>query len=389
MGSRLKSNIFIVLLLVLLTFNIAGADPITLDDGTVTVLSEQNLQTQIEEVELAVGSVDSGQDHILIQTPKGKLYTFSLLPTADEDRETYGSMSEQDQKKFQVNRLFYLSRLATVLEKTELTLGSGSLIKNKFKRIFSRKPKNPPSDEQAVTDSVNEAKRSWKEQATSRAQEFNKFFLEKTDEYLWKQAKVVTKQNEFSFTTSIGVIAQTGIKDKGIGGSFSVGVNVGFNSDDKAMVFEIFIEWEKFKKTFYPMFLVGVVPKAGVLMKVQGEDGELRSRSGNSLNPPGAPVYFVESDEMFIVGGSSSAFTSFPPVISDWYAYINSTTRRPVLRMSFGSMHRNFMRMKVAGQDKLVSYFQPISDFIKEIDVKTKAASFIRTCGSVLNTPIF
>lgn len=338
----LGAKVIFSLLHLIFLVNTAWAEPIENEDGQIAVVTESQPQIQVEEIELALAVVEPTELEILVQTPKGQVFKFPLLPTNEADKNLYNSMTEDEQKEFQVNRLFFLVRLATLLEKTGWMLGSGSLIKNKFKYLF-RKNKSNEAFENLARDSLEkEGELKWREKVKKRADEMTQHFLETTDRYLWSQSKIVAKQNEISFTASLGIIAEAGVKEKGFGGSFALGINLGYNKDRQALVFEIYSEVESFRKAFVPTFMIASVPKVGYLMKMQKEDEDLKSRISMSFYPPIVPSYVTTSSEMFVVGFNTSLL-SFPPFIGDYFSYLNSNKRTPIIRLSFSSMTKPFV----------------------------------------------
>src|SRR5690606_37769970 len=110
------------------------------------------------------------------------------------------------------------------------------------------------------------------------------------DKKLWEGCQSVVDNNEFALQTGLSFMASstTRIQVKDIkipmtnivlysmkrevqipcipiGGSFGYGFKLGFNTQSKSLLFEIYNEVEKINEGFMPL-LIGVVPKIGLFI---------------------------------------------------------------------------------------------------------------------------
>lgn len=97
-----------------------------------------------------------------------------------------------------------------------------------------------------------------------------------TDLKLWSQSPLVANANQFSFLFAAELQAEGGTKSKKWGGLYDLGFSVGYNTDTKSVVFQIFRNRETFESTLMPGVAVGgVVVKVGPQISRVSSDSEL------------------------------------------------------------------------------------------------------------------
>lgn len=318
---------------------------------------ESDLGTFEVDVPEAVVEANSIHNELKIVTPKGAEHIFSLLPPTENAIDIYSIMSPEDQMKFQESRLFFLSKAAIVLEKSELPIGFGSLIRQKLIYLFKKKDR----DNKPLSFSKSRTK----------GQEVVSQVLQEIDQKLWSQAPIVAQQNEFAISVGIGVSGIAGYQRKVVGGSAGIGFNIGMNRQEKAFVFEIATEIEKVEVAITPTFMFGLAPKIGFLLKKQDRGSEMIMREGHTLYPPMVPGYVATSSQMVNMG-FNSALLSFPPLIGDAFSYLNQTWRFPLFRIVVSPLLRGIIRLQFPGVTKDGPLIQKINNMIFEVTSRYK-----------------
>ena len=286
------------------------------------VESEDTFVAQELEVKAALAEVDESVDEVELRTPRGYRYLFPLNPPSELSQELFGAMSPANREKFQEKRIFILSRLASVLEKTRLALGFGSLAKEKFINIFRRKHKRTHPLKFAQSTQAGQARVS--------------AILRAFDLQMWESAPVIAQQNEIGLTGSVGVSFYAGVPGaRTFGGSGSLGITLGFNSDTKQMVFEFFTEVGLMDKAMTPTFIFGFLPKGGIIFKDQIKGREMAVERGATFYPP-LPFYTDKLGSQGVIGLTSSFFTLPFSAFADFMGYVTKTWKIPLLRVAVG-----------------------------------------------------
>jgi hypothetical protein len=185
----------------------------------------------------------------------------------------------------------------------------------------------------------------------------------------------VARQNEYAISISAGLALLTGIGKKTVGGSFALGINIGFNRDEKHMVFEFFTEVDRMDRALTPMFMVGLSPKIGFMLKEQKRGKEMIMRQGYTFYPPAFPLYSTTSAQMVSMG-INSALLTFPSILGDAFSYINKTWRQPLLRIVISPVMKGIFRVQVPGYEKDGPLFQTVSNLKHEILSRIRSLRF-------------
>ncbi len=270
-------------------------------------------------------------------------------------------LSVEEQKGFLQTRSEFLKMAAMAFQKLKWGFGAGYVIKNKIsffrdKREIRKKlefaNKLNEGDER---DTIISAVLSYQEQMLAKQKILrDQSFKEKSDQVilkllynldrsLWDGAPIVSRANEFGVMFALGPQIEAGSTNgKKWGGLLDIGISLGFNRDQKALVFQIFRDKEKFVSTQMPgIFIAGVVLKAGLMISNQKKE---MTTEGSSFYPPMAPGFSTITDRSFNVG-FSSGLTWPPSPLGDILTYTNASQRRVWLRLSFSPVQKGFVQV--------------------------------------------
>ncbi|WP_413288677.1 hypothetical protein [Bdellovibrio sp. HCB337] len=246
--------------------------------------------------------------------------------------EAYLALPSADQQRFKEIRVIFLTGAARVLRSSKFLLGAGSLVGDAFKFVKSkiRHPLTALEPKEHV--GFNE-----------RSERAALAILKGIDYKLWYQAPLVIDSNEFGVSISVGVVAETGILKKGVGGAEELGFSLAFSKSKKAFVFELFHNSEKFDNTKAAVSVIGIVGKAEMMMAHRSGADTLK---GSSFYPPAVPGHSAASADYFAAGASSS-FGLPPPPLADLLTFTNKFERRTWLRVVVSPVVKGFVRLEI------------------------------------------
>lgn len=289
-------------------------------------------------------------------------YVVELSPEQQsEAQKKLDSLSQQERKSFFSTRADFLRLAAIGLQKIKVGFGIGAVIYNKVSFYRHRKDTQKYFDlaetmsgdsRQSLISSII----SYDEEMQTKQEMFESLSLkEKGDEIilrmlqsldrtLWEGAPIVSRANEFGVMAAIGPQLEAGTySGNKIGGLFDIGLSLGYNRDQKALVFQIFRDKEKFVSTQMPaIFIAGVVVKAGPT--IANQKRELTTR-GISFYPPMVPG-FSTTTELSFNAGFSSGLTWPPSPLGDMLTYANESERRVWIRMTFSPLQKGFVSIR-------------------------------------------
>jgi hypothetical protein len=285
----------------------------------------------------------------------------------------YENLPEDQRLKFKDMRVHFLTNAARILNSTKFALGVGSLVGDGFSFV---KVKVKSAFGKKAEEQTEKVKRTFKE----RSHQAMLSALKGIDYKLWSQAPLVIDSNEFGLSVSVGAVAETGVMRKGGGGAEELGMNIAFNKTQKAFVFEIFHNSEKFDNTKAAVTVAGFVGKAGMTM---GRRQGAESLHGSSFYPPAIPGYSVSSPEYFSAGLSSSIGVP-PPPLADLLTFTNKFDRQVLFRVTVSPIVKGFIRIQVGdvkGSVKLVT--ARFADVFKAVGNLVKMKRSGKSCRAV------
>lgn len=352
------------------------APPLSQDEELIAFESDAPTVETAEEVSTA--------DRFRLRIVINHVTTIEL-PTANYDPNIispFSTLSPEKQEKFLKIRKNYVTGAAKILSYSKLALGMGSLISDKIKQYYRasksvtmkvlRKPHLMAVD-------VPLPKRSLNERAAGIIQRT----LEAIDRKLWTEAKLIVAKNETLLTIGLSPLWVSGIGNKVRGGSVEVGIHIGYSSDTKGFVFEVYSSSEKIVYGFGPVLAFGLTPKIGVLMTVQDADDLIMKRVGSMYYPTLAPTYTGTMTNSVVIGTNYAPSTVppmvLPPVMADASTYRANVTRTTVLRISLSLRQAGFIRIATG----IFKRAKPIR--IESIEEAKSCADVLKT-GSGDNT---
>ncbi len=205
------------------------------------------------------------------------------------------------------------------------------------------------SQTRVITPAAYEPPKKFIERVKERSQTIVQSLVQKLDEVLWAKQRLVVKQNEFVVVIGLHVQALTGVGHQVTGGvPHGLGIKLGFNTDSRSLVFEIYHETETLTNAVTPSTVYGLSPKIGVAALNQIPGREMRMREGPYIYPtatPGLPIspsYTAMMTDYFTVGWSTSLFNAPLSVLSEFFWYDTYAYQRPLLRLTLSPFPRGF-----------------------------------------------
>lgn len=241
------------------------------------------------------------------------------LPEPAKSLEPYNSMSMEQRRKFHQTRIAFLKGLARILHHSQWGLSAGILAQDALSYTFKKalRKEIPVQDKSLV----------------QRRHEFIQNLLTSVNHHLFYQAPLVASKNEFGISGSVGMIALTGVRDKGFGGILEVGFSIGYNQDQKAFIFEFTMTPEKYHHSIAAATVIGVNGKLGPYLSSIPQGKENATVRGSSFYPPMAPG-FSSNSPSYAAFGLSSGLGFPPPPLADFLTFSNTFEKYKVLRIS-------------------------------------------------------
>lgn len=256
--------------------------------------------------------------------------------------DPYEKMGAESKDKFNKMRIIFLENAAKALHKTQFALGAGSIvgdylqfIKVKTMTVFGKK-----------IDPVEALPKTFRQRSEQGVQSI----LKSINYKLYTQAPLLIDANEFGLSLSVGIVGEAGFIKKGGGGAEEIGLSLAYNKSQKAFVFELFHNSEKFNNSKSFVSVLGVVAKLGT--SIGARDGT-KVIKGSSFYPPMIPGFTSNSPNYFVTGFSSSL--GLPPApLSDMLTFSNDFERTPLVRITVSPLVKGFVRIQVGPLDNVV-----------------------------------
>lgn len=241
------------------------------------------------------------------------------IPPPVKSLEPFQSLNAAEQIHFRHVRLAFLRGLARILHHSQWGISAGILTKDTLSYTFKKilRKEIVPQDKKLA----------------ERRQDFIQKTLTSMNHRLFYQAPLVVNKNEFGAMAAVGGIALSGVRDKGFGGIFELGLSVGYNSAQKAFIFEFTITPEKFHHSVAAAAVAGVNGKAGIYLASVPTGKETKTVRGSSFYPPMAPGFSSDSPS-FAAFGASSGLGFPPPPLADFLTFSNTFEKYKILRIS-------------------------------------------------------
>lgn len=293
--------------------------------------------------------------------------------------EAYQSLSAEQKQAFLQERVLFLKKTASVLQGTSYLSGMGSLISDKLtflgqkaKSVFTAAELNAKVPGESI---------SFKQRREQAIQNM----LQAIDYKLWYQAPLFIASNEFGLQGHIGIVAVRGMQRKGSGGAEFLGISLGYNKTQKALVFEIYHNSERFDNTRAAVGVVGLNFFAGPFFSARDARTPAKTLKGFTFYPPVAPAASQSGPDIFSAG-VATGFGFPPPPIADMYTWTDSFERRTIVRVSVSAIVPGFFRMHVGDvKGSAVGLVSRVTDALAAFGKKILPLQR-RTCGAVFAT---
>lgn len=311
------------------------------DKISYSIESSPNIENMKQSLGLIIP--DNVREHILKHG--------GVIPPDVNPLEGYEGLPVEKKEQFQKIRLQFLQNVARALNTTKFVFGAGSIVGNSLSYakdsvvgVFS---KNNSSESEKVPEKISFSERSQNAvQATLQALDYK----------LWNQAPLLLDSNEFGVSVAMGIMIENGLLDKGLGGSEEIGLSFAYNKTNKAFIFEIFHNSEKYSYTPAVVAATGILVKIGPQFGQKNIDRPTKTINATSFYPPAMPGYSSTGSDYFSAGFSTS-FGIPPSPFVDMYTYTNKSTRNTLIRLNVSPIMKGFVRLyigNVAGSMKLV-----------------------------------
>lgn len=299
------------------------------------------------------------------------------------ERALYDELSDEDKVQFLRKRKAGVLLVARVLNAMKYGFGVGAIIKDRLSF------KAADRDDDKLLESVRRADPAFRTEVTAiverervarferqnailkqtmkeRAEVMIASMVRTFDKSIWSQAPVYSHSNEHAFYGGLGV-GGLGKASKGrrLGGLFEIGISIGYNIEQKAVVIQLIRDVESFRDSMMPVMVFGgVYFKAGYYFANQ-QKGHLR-HAGQSFYPPILPGFTTTTSDVVIVGMNAGVpFMTFPPSPFDnGLTYLNGANPDAVLRITLSPKTLGFIRIQTVPLKVIV---EPVTDAVRGI----------------------
>ncbi len=287
-----------------------------------------------------------------------------IIPPEVNPLEGYDGLSQEKKEQFQKTRMIFLQNVARALSATRFVFGFGSIVGDSLSFVKDS-VKGVTQRTNSLDASVPKEKVSFSERSRNAVEAT----LQALDYKLWNQAPLLLDSNEFGVSASLGIMIENGVLNNGMGGSEELGLSFAYNKANKAFIFEVFHNSEKYSYTPAVVTAAGVLIKAGPHFGQRDIERQTKILTGTSFYPPAMPGYSTTGTDYFSAGFSSSI--GFPPnPIVDMLTYTNKFERNSIIRVTLSPVMKGYVRCyigNVAGSMKLVLFrFAAVYNWISD-----------------------
>ncbi len=363
-----------------------------------TQISAEDLSLEVIEEKLAPAQIAEGKT-TSIELSDGTRYEIETYPDKEEMKkalglelpekikkqllergetiedvnplEPYEKMEAESKEKFNKMRVVFLENAAKALHKTQFAMGAGSIIGDSFQFVKVKAMKIMGKD----VDMSDNLPRTFKQRSEQGVQSL----LKSINYKLYTQAPLLIDANEFGLSLSVGIVAEAGISKKGGGGAEEIGLSLAYNKSQKAFVFELFHNSEKFNNSKSFVSVLGIVAKLGTSIGVREGAKVIK---GSSFYPPMIPGFSSNSSNYFVTGFSSSL--GLPPApLADMLTFSNDFERTPLVRITVSPLVKGFIRIQVGPLDNVVRVL--VTRVVDSLSSITKVVQSYKrgSCGQV------
>ncbi len=338
---------------------------------------EGDPQAEMKAPSVTVENAKGGINNPLIITVNGYRFEVPAIDTIPDDlRGHYEKLPADYQQMFHTNRVIFLTRAAQLLSTSFMgnMFGTGAFVKDRIRwswdhmREFMRphpsdvlnhplqtllNERNLSRSQRAEIEAVMEREarefgltpeesRIVLKTMQERRHEIIQRIILNLDRNFWSRPALVANSNEVGAFASIGVTgflgAQFKEKRKGFGGSFDIGIFIGWNKTDSSAVLQIFRITESFRGTMTALTgNAAIVPKWGLMFANMMKGRETLPERGvvhYPPTPPGVSSFFITSPNRF-AAGMNPPIGLIPWPFDAMLLYSMDYVMKPMLRIAF------------------------------------------------------
>ncbi len=294
------------------------------------------------------GYSHSAESESLVITTPERTYLVAKNPQGETPEETsdledarrnFERLTPAEVEIFEQSRSLYLYKIASLLNKNNLLLGTlaGSAeFLGKIKSLILDKRREIPEGEIGIIVRrllQEEEDRLENLQAEKKLLKDRGFLavshlLNVINKILYKQAKTVCASDEIGISLGAGLGLNAGVSKVAAGALTEVQFLFGFNRKTKTVIFEIHTLLEKMKRPLTPLLNAGIDLRGGLYIK----NSQVRGiQKGESLFTPAIPTAFSgypAHADTYISSG-----IGFPPMATELMGYISTSYRIPLVRI--------------------------------------------------------
>lgn len=323
--------------------------------------------------ELSAADFVGDQGEMRIDLGKGVIYRLEAMPREAAQLKPYNGLSSEQQELFLSRRQRFLTQIARALQASRLALGAGSLVGSSFRFVKDglKKTLGAPVPEAVESPSFRE-----------RSQRVVQTLLTNFDRQMWAQAPLMVSANEFGISASVALIAVGGYLKKGFGGAQELGVSFAFNTESKALVFELFHSSEKFRTGEPFAAVLAAAPRVGVQIARREMGPEGLKSEGHIHGLPVIPAYAGAGEDSLNVGAMLTL--GIPPTpIADFLGYMNEFDKTTLIRVTLSPIVKSFIRVEFGdARGAYRAVLAPFSTVMQAITSRVQALRFGR-CESL------
>jgi hypothetical protein len=318
----------ILFFLVVTLITVRAFPEITVDDLLVetTPTTPVSLYSQLPTQPFLADEVPI-PSYITLKLPDGSLIQIKEAVLEGIAKEQWAEFTHEQKRSFLEHKNLFLTRTTQLLLFKKVIPSFGIVTQDELLSASAQaKEVAPPSPR---NDKV-----WWRTKVSA--------LLTNLNNTLWSNLSVLMRSNETGLTGSIGIIAESGVGQKGRGGLWSIGINLSYNKIEKSLGFEIFVDVEKYRNAMTPTLNIAVTWDLGVYRAYRSPGSKIRVENGASYYPPG--IFGVTSlDNSFSFSYTDSPI-GFPSYLATVMIYNNSVKRHTLLRTSVSPLKPGFFR---------------------------------------------
>jgi hypothetical protein len=273
-----------------------------------------------------------------------QFFSINEEPITEVQQQRFNSLTSAQQNRFRKIHLEFLQKAAVALTWNKLTLGYGSVVKDKVSQFYHSNDIPNPILNFVEEASVVEAPPTVRQRGHNAIQ----FILSGLDTFMWDHVAVLSDAKEFGVSGMLGLEAGYKAADMGQCTGCALGASLVYNPKNEELTFDFFTDMESVDEA-YPF-----IAQVSIFGRFMGFASSVDT--SNPSNPLKlrviSPVGFVASmDAPTHIGLGVELGVGFP-TLDAIASYKSTVTRRTLVKKTFGipSMCGSFLRWLKMGR---------------------------------------